>query len=146
MTPAVKDLGTFERMMACSKRFCYYSGFLKMCHGHSYTDVRRAVFNEDHVHHEFGMPHMYMLYPFMYLYTRGYRPLIRLDHSFWKEEEDWPTAAESAIESLGRDHVLDDRNKELIREYFRNSSSDGRYCSESEVYTGMMVWTVNGIW
>lgn len=144
MTPAVKDLGTFDKMMACSRRFCYYSGFLKTCHGHSYRDVYRAVFNDDHRHPEFGMPHMYMLYPFMHLYTLGYRPLIRLDHSFWKGEEDWQVAAEGAIESLGRDTDLDDGKKEQIREYFRNVSIDGRYCTESEVYTGMMVWTVNG--
>ncbi|OPY46291.1 MAG: Mg-protoporphyrin IX methyl transferase [Methanoregulaceae archaeon PtaU1.Bin222] len=143
MTPAVKDLGTFKKMMACSKRFCYYSGFLKMCHGHSYPDVCRAVLNEEHSHRQFGMPHMYMLYPFMYLYTLNYRPLIRLDHSFWKEEEDWQAAAENAIESIGQDHDLDDGKKELIREYFRHKSQDSRYCSESEVFTGMMVWTVH---
>jgi len=144
MTPAVKDLATFEKVMACSKQFCYYSGFLKMCHGHIPTEVYRSILNEDHSHREFGMPHMFMLYPFMYLYTLGYRPLIRLDHSFWKEEQDYRAAADGAIDFIGRHRDLDDGIKERIREYFKNASHYGMYSSESEVYTGMMVWTVNG--
>jgi len=144
MTPAIKDLETFEKLMACSKKFCYYSGFLRTCHGHSYDEVYRMVLHDTHDHHEFGMPHMFMLYPFMYLYTLGHIPLLRLDHSFWNEKEDWHVAAESAIESIGRDRNLDNDIKSQIREYFRNAAHDGKYCSVSEVYTGMMVWTVNG--
>jgi SAM-dependent methyltransferase len=144
MTPAVKDISTFDKMMACSKEFCFYSGFLSMGSHHSYQTIYRTVFNEEYPEHRFSMPHMFMLYPFMYLYTIGYRPLIRLDHSFWKEDQDYHDAAEGAISFIGRNRDLDDGMKERIREYFNKASCDGRYCSESEVYTGMMAWRVNG--
>ena len=29
MTPGVRDVETFDRMMACSRRFCYYSNFIR---------------------------------------------------------------------------------------------------------------------
>ncbi len=144
MTPAVRDLETFNRMMACSKEFCYYSGFLRWHRDSLYEDIYRTVLHEDQGGQDHFMPQMFMLYPFVYLYTLGYRPLIRLDHSVWNEEQEWRPAAENTIESIGRNRELDDGTKEEIRQYFRNASRDGRYCSESEVYTGMMIWRVNG--
>lgn len=144
MTPAIKDLDTFDRMTACSKHFCYYSGFLRRGGSRNYQEIYNTILNEDHPDRESGMPQMFMLYPFMYLYTLGYRPLIRLNHSFWKEEDDYGAAADNAIDLISRDRELDDDIKRRIREYFRDASQGGRYSSESEVYTGMMVWTVNG--
>lgn len=144
MTPAVKDLETFDRMTACSKHFCYYSGFLRRGGNNTYREIYSTILNEDCTDRESGIPQMFMLYPFMHLYTLGYRPLVRLNHSFWKEEDDYRAAADNAIDFISRDRELDDGIKSRIREYFREASQGGRYSSESEVYTGMMVWTVNG--
>lgn len=139
MTPGVKDIESFDKMMACSKNLCYYSNFLRRDEDRAYRDIRSSILGENSANNMNGMN-----YPFMYLYLSGYRPSVRINHSEWKEETNWREAADQAIDFIGRGKDFDDETKEKIRDYYQNASPDGIYRSESDVYTGMMVWEVNG--
>lgn len=139
MTPGVRDIETFDRMMACSRQFCYYSGFIRWDMEKAHREIYREILGEEPDSRRPGM-----LYPFMYLYVQGYRPLIRLDHAVRDQELGWAEAAERAIDFLGSNRDFDDGIKEQIRNYYRAASPGGRYRSTSDMYTGMMVWTVIG--
>lgn len=139
MTPGVKDIESFDKMMACSKNLCYYSNFLRREEDRAYRDIRSSILGENSANNMNGI-----VFPFMYLYISGYRPLIRVNYSKWDEKTDWREAADQAIEFIGRGRDFDDETKEKIRDYYKNASVDGIYHSESDVYTGMMTWEVNG--
>lgn len=139
MTPGIRDVGNFDMMMACSKNLCYYSNFLRRGEDSAYRDIRSSILGEKSENNMNGI-----IYPFMYLYLSGYRPSLKINHSEWKEELNWKEAAEQAIEFIGRGRDFDDETKEKIMGYYQNASPDGIYRSESDVYTGMMVWEVNG--
>lgn len=139
MTPGIRDVENFDMMMACSKNLCYYSNFLRRGEDRAYRDIRSSILGEKSENNMNGI-----IYPFMYLYLSGYRPSFRINHSEWKEELNWKEAAEQAIEFIGRGRDFDDETKEKIMGYYQNASPDGIYRSESDVYTGMMVWEVNG--
>lgn len=139
MTPAIRDIENFDKMMACSKNICYYSNFLRRGEDKAYRDIRSSILGEKSENNMNGI-----IYPFMYLYLSGYRPSVRVNHSEWKEEINWREAADQAIEFIGRGRDFDDGTKEKIMDYYQNASQDGIYRSESDVYTGMMVWEVNG--
>ena len=139
MTPGIRDVGNFDMMMACSKNLCYYSNFLRRGEDSAYRDIRSSILGEKSENNMNGI-----IYPFMYLYLSGYRPSLRINHSEWKEEINWKEAAEQAIEFIGRGRDFDDETKEKIMGYYQNASPDGIYRSESDVYTGMMVWEVDG--
>lgn len=137
MTPGIRDVENFDRMMACSKNLCYYSNFLRRGEDKAYRDIRTSILGEKSENNMNGI-----IYPFMYLYLLGYMPLVRINHSEWEEETDWREAADRAIEFIGRGCDFDDETKEKIMDYYQNASPDGMYRSESDVYTGMMVWKV----
>ncbi|MDD4749999.1 MAG: methyltransferase domain-containing protein [Methanosarcinaceae archaeon] len=139
MTPGVRDIEAFEKMMACSKKLCYYSNFLSREEDKAYREIRSSILRENSCNNMNGL-----IFPFMYLYLAGYSPLVRINHSKWKEEMNWKEAAAKAIEFLERDRVFEEEIKEKIRAYYKKASSRGSYRSESDVYTGMMVWDVNG--
>lgn len=139
MTPAIRDIENFDKMIACSKNLCYYSNFLRRGEDRAYRDIRSSILGENSVYNMNGMN-----YPFMYLYLSGYMPSVRINHSKWNEETSWREAAEQAIEFIGRGRDFDDETKEKIIDYYQNASPDGIYRSESDVYTGMMIWEVNG--
>lgn len=139
MTPGVRDVETFDRMMACSKRFCYYSNFVGRGQDTAHREILRTILGEEPHGHGHGPA---MLYPFMYLYTLGYRPIVKFNRMSKSPEQNPAEAAEAAIDFLGNEWVLSDDAREKIREYYRRASPDGTYRSDAEAYTGMMVWSV----
>jgi len=85
-----------------------------------------------------------LLYPFMYLYTQGYRPLVRISQPKRDGTTDWREEAEKTIDFLGSTRNFSDDTKERIREYYRQAAEDGRFGSGPGTCLGMMVWKVNG--
>ena len=152
-TPSINDAETFEKMMACSKNFCYYSSFLNVGENRAHMDIQRLILNGEEKPDD-GMRHHHhraytMFFPFMYLYFSGYRPLVWINHRDQRLETTWEEAAERSIRFFGRGHELDDEAKERIRDHYRNVSY--RNVSEGGVYRsnpsgchGMMIWDVNG--
>jgi len=138
MTPGIKDAENFDRMMTCSKKFCYYSNFLRREEDKAYRDIRSSILGESSENNMNGG----MNFPFMYLYLAGYRPSVKINHAEWKEEASWQETADRAIDFIGRGRDFDDETKQKIMDYYQNAATDGMYLSESDVYTGMMVWEV----
>lgn len=137
MTPGIKDAENFDRMMACSKKYCYYSNFLRREEDSSYREIRRSILGENLENIMSGA-----VFPIMYLYLSGYQPSVRINHSVFKEETGWREAAERAIEFISRGRDFEDAVKDDIMDYYQKISSNGVYCFESNVYTGMMVWEI----
>jgi SAM-dependent methyltransferase len=145
MTPGVNDIESFEKMTACSRGFCYYSNFVHRNEDQSHNVLRSMIFGEQEAGGKTLNAHgSGMFFPFMYLYISGFRPLIKVSHFEGKEESSWEEAAERASAFLAHGRDLDDDKVQKIRDYFRDKSPDGIYRTESDVYTGMMIWTVNG--
>lgn len=148
-TPAIKDAETFDRMMACSKKFCYYNGFIG---GNPRTAPERKPLAEvlgfeERKSHAFGPggrgAHggLGILFPFMYLYMQGIRPDIRFNRHA-RPEQDWNEAAEKAIERFSRTRELSPEQKETIRNYYKEIAVDGKVKHEPGALSAMMVWSV----
>jgi len=140
MTPAIKDLPTFDRMMACSRNYCYYSGSLWGMN-RAHQQILKKILGTDSLHRPTGTSRF--MYHFMYLYLNGYRPLVRINHTQHRMEVDWEEAADRMICSLDHDVPCTGATKRKIRAYFKKSAVDGKYTLRSGGYTGMMVWDVN---
>lgn len=139
MTPGVRDQETFDRMTACSREYCYYSNFVKRSNDGIYRDIYRNILGETPRENAHGPG---LLYPFMYLYTRGYRPLVKFSHMKGNPERDWEEAAEKAIDFLGGTRSFTDETREKIRAYYENAAKNGTFGSDSGTFIGMMAWTV----
>ncbi|TQD23400.1 class I SAM-dependent methyltransferase [Methanolobus vulcani] len=137
MTPGIKNVEDFDKMVACSKRLCYYSNFLQRSEDKAYYDIQTSILDENPKVNMNGI-----VYPFMYLYLSGHRPSLRINHSEWKEEVSWEEAADRAIDFIGRGRSFDDETKGRIMNYYQTASQNGMYSSKSDAYIGMMIWEV----
>ena len=70
------------------------------------------------------------------------RPLRINTFRIKEEQRGWREAAERAIEFISRGRDFEDAVKDDIMDYYQKISSNGVYCFESNVYTGMMVWEI----
>jgi len=150
MTPGVKDAETLEKMMACSKKYCYYSNFLGSgVPGMAHKEIRQILDKgkngQEPGASAYGVCHGHgpgIIYPFFYLYTTGYRPFVRFSHNRRKEELEWTQAAERMIKFLEHEESCDAAAKRKIRAYYKACANDGKYVSQSDTYTVMLIWTV----
>jgi len=146
-TPAINDAETLEKMMACSRNLCYYSSFLNVGENRVQQDLMNLV-NPDAGNGEERRRHAHnaytMVFPFMYLYFSGYRPLVRLnDTGRDKSPGGWEKEAGQAIRFFGHEHELDSEKKEKIRNYFRDAEKAGHHPRMSGGGChGMMTWMV----
>ncbi|NLL09366.1 MAG: Mg-protoporphyrin IX methyl transferase [Euryarchaeota archaeon ADurb.Bin294] len=138
-TPGIKDVETFDRMMACSRRFCYYSNFIRKDPAKIPSEIYTRILDTIPQDNIFASGFMY---PFMYLYTLGFRPIVKITHKLEDRYQSAEEAAEKAIDFLLLRHDLTEEIKEKIREYYRNSSISGMYHTQSDIYKGMMIWSI----
>jgi SAM-dependent methyltransferase len=141
MTPSIKDVQTFDRMVACSRKYCYYSGGLPGGRDRIHQEIYKNILKTDSPRR--SNDRSWFLYHFMYLYLNGYRPLVRIHHMHHKMEVDWEEAADRAIKSIDDAVICTETTKKKIRDYYKKSAVDGKYHTRSGGYTGMMVWDVN---
>ena len=136
-TPAIRNAETMERMIACSRKLCYYIGFIRKSENSAHSDISRLILKEDYVRNTTNM-----FFPFMYLYLAGYNPEIEISYSENKKREiEWEAAAEDTMEFLGHGRDFDEDTRTKIRNYYRDLSKDGKYTEHVDVCEGMMLWS-----
>ncbi len=141
MTPSIKDIQTFERMMACSKKYCYYSSPLPGDRNRVHEEIYKNILKTNALRQSHGRP--WFLYHFMYLYLNGYRPIVRINQWRHAMEVDWEEAADCAITSIECAEACSEAKEKKIRDYYKKIAVNGKYNTRSVGYTGMMVWDVN---
>lgn len=139
MTPAIKDAETFERMMACSKKHCFYIGSLPGTGAPVTQDLLKNISRSPGPRRSA----LGMVFPFMYLYLKGHRPAIKITGRKWAEDLPWAEAAGHAIDILSHDQHVTDAAKKKIRAYYKTTAVDGTCRFENEMFLALMVWRVD---
>ena len=109
MTPAIKDIENFDKMMACSKNFCYYSNFLRRGEDRAYREIRSSILGENSANNMNGMTFRSCTLP------SGYMPSVRINH--WNGKKKQLEKLHQAIEFIGRGRDFDEeqrKNKGLL--------------------------------
>lgn len=138
-TPGIRDVETFDRMIACSKKYCYYSNFIRRDPVKIPSDIYIHILKTTPENEFFAAG---FFYPFMYLYTLGYHPIVKLDHKAEDSSQNCDEAADNTIGYLEMKHELSDESREKIKEYYKNISENNVYNIHSDTYKGMMIWSV----
>lgn len=140
MTPSIRDVETFDRIAACSRNLCCYSGSLPGGRNRALQRLYKNVLGPDFPRHREGRP--LFLYYFMYLYLNGFRPIVRIHHHLQRKVAGWEEAADQTIGFIDRGGACTGDVKKKIRTYYRKSAVDGKCTLRSDGYTGMMLWDV----
>jgi len=138
MTPGISGPETFDKMMTASKNVCYYSNFVNRKWDSSYYELYQTLFGEKFPDGGYGFS-----VPFMYLYTMGYRPAIKLSKNIWKSDETIEGMVDTVSGFFSGTKDITDEMKGRMKKYFEDRAEGGIYHSTSDVVTGMMVWEKN---
>lgn len=140
MTPAIKDYETFEKMNACSRKYCYLSHFIRKADNGADPGVYREILKTEPPRRSEGtIPGFFNI--FMYIYLSGCSPLIRINHRQAETEKGWRFAAERAIEFIEMDHDCTEAVKAEIMNYYEKNAKAGEDPFGSDVYIGLMAWS-----
>lgn len=139
MTPGINGPESFEKMMQASRNVCYYSNFVSRKWDVSYYELYQMLFGEKYGDGGYGFP-----IPFMYLYSMGYRPVIKLSKNTWKSDETVEGMVDNVSGFFSGSKDIDGEMKARMRKYFEERAKEGKYHSTTESITGMMVWEKNG--
>jgi SAM-dependent methyltransferase len=139
MTPALKDAETFDRMMACSKKYCFYIGSLPSTRNIAAENLLKNI----SISQGPRKSPMGMMYPFMYLYLSGYRPEVKITHRKWNETLPWDKAAGHAIDIISHDQAVSDPMKRKIRAFYKKTAIDGKCKFDNEMFLALMIWRVD---
>lgn len=138
MTPSIKDMETFDRMRACSRKFCYYGGSVPGGKEFHRCEIFRKILRTEPPPRRHGGS--WFLYHFMYLYLGGYRPLVRIHRMSHNVRAGWEETADTTIRLFGKDMACTEDTKKKIRDYYEKTAKDGKCSSRSGGYMGMMLW------
>ena len=142
-TPAVKDAECLDRMIACSKGYCFYSFFIQN-HGFGPMTDDEAIgkiLNKNGPKNTSKKGSLFTN-TFMYLYLLGYRPVVKIIKNKRNVSLDWEEAADRTIRSLERFEKCTAAEKRKIHKYYKSSAVDGKYRAGHFVYSGMMAWKI----
>ena len=135
MTPGIDGPDSFEKMIDASKNACYYSNFVTRKWDPSYYELYQMLFAEKYPDGGYGFS-----LPFMYLYSMGYRPTIKLSKSTWKNNETVEEAVETISGFFSSSKNIDEEMKGRIKEYYEKRAENGICQSTSDSIIGVMVW------
>lgn len=139
MTPGIQDAVTLDKMMAAARGYCYYSGFAGPHYSLAQKELLELFLGEEAVSKGLGGN---ILYPFRYLYAKGYRPNLR----FRTNEHILESTPEGAVDDLEGylEHYLEltPPMREEIRAYVHARTVQGVFRTERKITQGMMIWRV----
>lgn len=138
MTPGISGPETFDKIMDASRNVCYYSNFVNRKWDVSYYELYQMLFGEKFQDGGYGFP-----IPFMYLYTMGYRPAIKMSKNTWKNDETVDGMVDTVSGFFSGTKDINDEMKGRMKEYFEARAEGGIYHSTSDFVVGMMVWEKN---
>jgi SAM-dependent methyltransferase len=136
MTPGVNGPETFDKMMKASKRVCYYSNFISRKWDASYYELYRMLFGEN-----FGDAGGFGFHlPFMYLYSMGCHPIIKISKNTWENDETVESMVDTVSGFFSGHRDIDENMKARMKSFFEERAVSGRYHAKTDSITGMMIW------
>lgn len=121
MTPSVFSAETFEKLNACSKKYCL------MAQG-----TRRKSTLSDHLRTLIGLKEKYtsiddsVSYAFQLLWAQGYSPKIEYHDDVWERENTLEEAYSWYIPRLRTYKTLTEEDEATVKEYLQSRLVDGK--------------------
>lgn len=142
LTPGVRDVATLEKMMACSRRWCFLCDLAGQRWYPAWRELWRDIFGEEAPSSGYDV-----FYPLNYLYTSGYFPSLQLWAEEWDKEEFSVEEAIVDLENRFQSYIaLSPEIKERIADYVKQRATSGVFQLKDRVRLGMILWRVDKRW
>ncbi|NPV28098.1 MAG: class I SAM-dependent methyltransferase [Firmicutes bacterium] len=141
LTPGVRDVETLEKMMACSRRWCFLCDYAGRRSAPGREELWRLLFGE-----EMPMPGYDIIYPLNYLYASGYCLSFQTWEDDWGDELPVEEAVAGLEEFFRLYTEVTPEIKKTIAGYVEQHAVNGVYREEYRVRLGMILWTGGEKW
>ena len=138
MTPGVQDPETLQKLIAASKKYCYYSSFSGNRWSQAYRDLWQCFFNED-----MGDNPGDIIYPLNLLYAMGYRPSLRFNTKQQVQEQPAAEAVDELLKFFWSYMDITSEVKDEVEKYVQKNAQGGILCQLTSVCYGMLLWRVD---
>ncbi|MDI6906626.1 MAG: class I SAM-dependent methyltransferase [Thermoanaerobacterales bacterium] len=139
MTPGIREPEDLHKMLAASRRYCYYSAYSGERWDEAQRDLWRVFFGGEELSGNPGD----IIYPFNYLYALGYRPVLRFDFENRVREGLLEDAVDELCQFFWQYMDITEEVRLTIAEYVRERSIGGVFRRENTICRGMMIWRVD---
>jgi len=137
MSPGVNNLETLQKMMFCSRRWCYLSGFSGTRNYSLYNEVFKQITGGPYINHFNDI-----IFPFNLLYTLGCEPSIKLSHSSNHLKQKVTDFRREICEILENKELLNTEAESVVEQLIERHASQGSIRQEVSSRVGMIIWQV----
>ncbi|WP_276619355.1 class I SAM-dependent methyltransferase [Syntrophomonas wolfei] len=137
MSPGVNNLETLQKMMFCSRRWCYLSGFSGSRNYSLYNEVFKQITGEPYINHFNDI-----IFPFNLLYTLGCEPGIKLSSSSNQLNQKVTDFRKEIYEILENRELLNTEAESVVEQLINRHASQGSIRQEVSSRVGMIIWQV----
>lgn len=132
MCPGINEQGLIDKMMACSRNWCYISAFSGPRHFQVYDEIFMALDGRPYPNH-----YNDIIFPFNLVYALGYKPAIKFVESSFIQKESYEYFTSELNDLLTTNSITGD---ERIEDIVKNNTFDGQVHQLVQSCVGMMVW------
>ena len=137
MSPGVNNLETLQKMMFCSRRWCYLSGFSGSRNYSLYNEVFKQTTGGPYINHFNDI-----IFPFNLLYTMGCEPSITLSSSSNHINQKVTDFRREICEILENKDLLNTGTESVVEQFINRHASQGSIRQEVSSRVGMIIWQV----
>lgn len=135
MCPGVHDRKALEKMMLCSKQWCYLSAFSGSRKFPIYDEILSRLFNRKYSNHFNDV-----IFPFNLLYSLGFQPSI----TFWNTSSQHPQepgqVKSEILDIAGNIAFISAEMEAAIDEIIAKHTINGKVQQQITSVVGMIVW------
>jgi len=137
-TPGIDGPEALEKMLAASCGYCFLSAWAGPLWG-PWGQARRELWPRLFKEEPGGYPND-VLYPFGWLYAKGYRPELRFRTLEVRRDLPREEAEQELTAFFERYTDLTDRVRKVIAAYVQERTRGGRFRQESQQHQGCLLW------
>ncbi|MGI5921744.1 MAG: class I SAM-dependent methyltransferase [Syntrophomonadaceae bacterium] len=138
MSPAINSLATLRKMISCSRKWCYLSGFAGIKQFELLDSLWLTLVGKPYREHFNDI-----IFPFNIIYSLGYKPEITYKTSITKQKEETDLLKQQILNNLSQEIKLTPEVIEYVHNFLTERSYQGIIEHNITSTVGMMIWKVD---
>ncbi|NLW91325.1 MAG: class I SAM-dependent methyltransferase [Syntrophomonadaceae bacterium] len=134
MCPGINEQSLIEKMMICSRQWCYISAFSGPRHFEVYDEIFQTVAGHPYPNHFNDI-----IFHFNLIYALGYKPVIQFVESSFVQKETVENIQKEVYRLLPE---ATGKSESVIEEVIARHTIDGEVHQQVSSTVGMMLWRV----
>lgn len=135
MTPGINDLSTIKKMIYCSSKWCYFSGFSGVKKYDLFNYIWNDILGKDYYEHFNDI-----IFPFNIIYSLGYKPELTFIKSQSSNQESLEYLEKKLLSDISHEIDLTPSICSRVHELLLSKSTNGMIEHNISSTSGQILW------